>query len=139
MANGDKLATIFDHVDDGLLTAADMDREKIRGGLGIYDLFKALDGQTIASDGVWIDVRGWSRFTLNFRDLGTGAAQVFGAVGNTAPGISDTTNYDLSGSLTVSNNADRIVTIEDRMDYLRIAKTSTGDTQATDCFLKVSH
>ena len=139
MANGDKLATIFDDVDDGLLSVADMFREKIRGGLGIYDLFSALSGQTLATPGVWMDVRGWSRFTLNFRDLGTGGAKVFGAVGNSAPGISDTTNYDLSGTISVTDNADKIVTIEDRIDFVRVAKTAVGDTQETDCFLKASH
>lgn len=139
MANGDKLATIFDEVDDGLLTTADMAREKIRGGRGIYDLFQALEGQTISSSGAWMDVRGWSRFTLRFSDLGTGVAKVFGAVGNSAPGISDTTNYDLSGSISVSNNADQIVTIEDRLDFIRVPKTAAGDTLATNCVLKASH
>lgn len=139
MANGDKIATIFDDVEDGLLGAAELAGEKRRGSLGVYELFQALDGQTIASDGVWIDVRGWSRFTMNFRDLGTGEAKIFGSVGNVAPGISDTTNYDLSGAVTVSNNADQIVTVEDRMDYLRVAKTAAGDTVATDCVLKLSH
>lgn len=139
MANGDKLATIFDDVDDGLLSAADFAREKIRGGLGIYDLFQSLDGQTVSSDGAWIDVRGWSRYTLNFRDLGSGTAKIFGAVGNSAPGISNDINYDLSGDITVSGNADKIMTIEDRMDFIRVAKTAAGDTQSTDCIAKASH
>lgn len=139
MANGDPLATIFDDVDDGLMSSADFAREKIRGGLGIFDLFQSLDGQTVASTGAWIDVRGWSRYTLNFRDLGSGTAKVFGAVGNSAPGISNDINYDLSGDITVTANADKIVTIEDRLDYIRVAKTAAGDTQPTNCVAKASH
>lgn len=139
MANGDKLATIFDEKNDGLLTTADRNRLKLEGGRGVYDLFQALDGQTVTTDGVWMDVRGWSRFTLNFRNLGTGEAKIFGAVGNSAPGISDTTNYDLSGVISVTDNADKIVTIEDRLDFIRVPKTAAGDTLETNCVLKASH
>ncbi len=139
MANGDKLATIYDAVDDGLLTQADMFREKIRGGLGFYELFQALDGQTVTSVGAWIDIRGWSRATLHFSDLGSGEARIFGGVGNSAPGISNDINYDISGAITVTANADKIVTIADRLDFLRVAKTVAGDTLATNCVLKASH
>ena len=139
MANGSKLATIYDDADDGLITQQDLFRNKLEGGRGAFELFEALSGQTVASDGAWMDVRGWSRFTLNFRDLGTGTAKIFGAVGNSAPGISDTINYDVSGDITVSSNADKIVTIEDRLDFVRVAKTAAGDTLATNCFMKAGH
>ena len=139
MANGAKLATIYDDVDDGLLTQRELFQAKVNGGRGAFELFEALSGQTVASDGAWMDVRGWSRFTFNFRDLGTGTGKIFGAVGNSAPGISDTTNYDVSGDVTVSNNADKIVTIEDRLDFVRVAKTAAGDTLATNCFMKAGH
>jgi len=139
MANGDKLDTIYDDPNDGLMTAADMFREKVKGGLGFYDLYQALDGQTVTSDGAWVDIRGWSRATLHFTDLGTGEAKVFGAVGNSAPGISNDINYDISGAITVTTNAAKIVAIVDRLDFLRVAKTVAGDTLATNCVLKASH
>ena len=139
MANGDKLATIYDDPNDGLMTASDMFREKVRGGLGFHELYQALDGQTVTSDGAWVDIRGWSRATLHFTDLGTGEAQVFGAVGNSAPGISNDINYDVSGAITVTANADKIVAIVDRLDFIRVAKTVAGDTLATNCVLKSSH
>jgi hypothetical protein len=139
MANGDKLATIYDEVDDGLLTQRELFQAKVNGARGAFQLFEALSGQTVASDGVWMDVRGWSRFTFNFRDLGTGTSKIFGAVGNSAPGISDTTNYDVSGDITVSSNADKLVTIEDRLDFVRVAKTAAGDTLETNCFMKAGH
>ena len=139
MANGDKLATIFDDPDDGLLAPADFAREKIRGGLGIYDLFQALDGQTVSDTGVWIDVRGWGHFEFDFSDLGTGTAKIFGHIGNSAPGISNDINFDETGDITVSGNADKIVTVTKRFDFIRVAKTATGDTLATNCVAKASH
>ena len=139
MANGDKLATIYDDKEDGLLTQRELAQAKLFGGRGAFELFTALVGQTVAVDGVWMDVRGWSRFTFNFRDLGLGTGKIFGAVGNSAPGISDTTNYDVSGDITVSDNADKLVTIEDRLDFVRVAKTATGDTLETNCFMKAGH
>ena len=139
MANGDKLASIYDEADDGLLVQAELQAQKFSGGLGVFELWTALDGQTVTSDGVWIDIRGWSRATLHFFDLGTGEAKVFGAVGNSAPGISNDINYDISGAITVTANADKIVAIVDRLDFLRVAKTVAGDTLATNCVLKASH
>ena len=139
MANGDKLASIYDEADDGLLTPTALLDQKFRGGLGVFELWNALDGQTVTSDGAWVDIRGWSRATLHFTDLGTGEAKVFGAVGNSAPGISNDINYDISGAITVTANADKIVAIVDRLDFLRVAKTVAGDTLATNCILKASH
>lgn len=139
MANGGKLASIYDEADDGLLVQAELQIQKFSGGLGVFELFQALDGQTVTSNGVWVDVRGWSRATLHFTDLGTGEAKIFGAVGNSAPGIDNAINYDISGAITVTANADKIVTISDRLDFLRVAKTVAGDTLATNCVLKASH
>jgi len=139
MANGDKLASIYDEADDGLLNQVFITDQKYRGGLGVFELWTALDGQTVTSDGGWIDIRGWSRATLHFTDLGTGEAKIFGAIGNSAPGISNDINYDVSGAITVTTNADKIVTISDRLDFLRVAKTLAGDTLATNCVLKASH
>ena len=139
MANGDKLASIYDEADDGLLGQAELQAQKFRGGLGVFELFQALEGQTVTSEGVWVDIRCWSRATLLFTDLGSGEAQIFGAVGNSAPGISNDINYDISGAITVTANADHIVTISDRLDFLRVAKTVAGDTLATNCVLKASH
>jgi hypothetical protein len=139
MANGDKLASIYDEADDGLLDQSFINDQKYRGGLGVFELFRALHGQTGTSDGAWMDIRGWSRATLHFTDLGSGEAQIFGAVGNSAPGISNDINYDISGAITVAANADKIVTISDRLDFLRVAKTVVGDAKATNCVLKASH
>ena len=139
MANGDKLASIYDDADDGLLNQVFINDQKYRGGLGVFELYQALQGQTVTSDGAWVDIRGWSRATLHFTDLGSGTAKIFGAVGNSAPGISNDINYDISGAITVTANADKIVTLSDRLDFLRVAKTVAGDTLATNCVLKASH
>lgn len=114
MANGD-------WVEDGIIP-----------GYGAYRLYRLLDAQAGAADGVWVDVRRFPGFkTVDVSGIGTGTVQMRGSLEATKP--ADTTDASQIGSDITANGLN--VYSSDVM-WIKAKKSAAGNSTATTVLLR---